>query len=70
MFTPVVKGVRHFANDVHILMTESDLMQQFHLLQQNAETLRRITDTPFLDKHVREFTESWFKRGSPAEVES
>ena len=70
VFTPVVKGVRPFANDVHILMTESYLMQQSHLLQQNDETLHRITDTPFLDKHVREFTESWFKRESSAEVES
>ena len=48
VFTPVVTGNRRFA--------------KFHLLQHNAETLRRITAIPFLDRHVREFTEAWFKR--------
>lgn len=31
-FTPVAKGSRRFANDVRILMTESDLLRACHLL--------------------------------------
>lgn len=37
---------------------------------QNTKTLLRITDTPFLNRHVREFSESWFEREPHAEVKS